>query len=43
MLLLRGVQVSYGMIRRWRRKFGQQFAQEPRCRRPRLGDKWHGA
>jgi len=41
MMLLRGVQVSYETIRRWRHKFGQQFAHELRRRRPRPGDKWH--
>ena len=40
-LLLRGVQVSYETIRRWCQKFGQQFANELRRRRPRPGDKWH--
>ena len=39
-MLLRGVQVSYETIRRWRQKFGQQFANELRHRRPRPGDKW---
>ncbi len=28
-------------IRRWCQKFGQQFANELRRRRPRPGDKWH--
>jgi putative transposase len=41
MMLLRGVQVSYETIRRWCRKFAQQFAKELRRRRPRPGDKWH--
>jgi putative transposase len=41
MMLLRGVQVSYETIRRWCRKFAQQFANELRRRRPRPGDKWH--
>jgi len=41
MMLLRGVQVSYETIRRWCQKFGQQFANELRRRRPRPGDKWH--
>ncbi len=40
-MLLRGVQVSYETIRRWCQKFGQQFANELRRRRPRPGDKWH--
>jgi putative transposase len=41
MLLLRGVQVSDETIRRWCRKFAQQFANELRRRRPKPGDKWH--
>jgi len=41
MMLLRGVQVSYETIRRWCQKFGQQFANALRRRRPRTGDKWH--
>ena len=39
MMLLRGVQVSYETIRRWRHMFGHQFANELRRRRPRPGDK----
>jgi len=35
------VQVSYETIRRWRQKFGQQFANELRRLRPKPGDKWH--
>jgi len=41
MLLLRGVQVSYETIRRWRQKFGQQFANDLCRRRPRTGEKGH--
>ncbi len=41
MMLMRGVQVSYETIRRWRQKFGQQFANQLRRRRPRTGDKWY--
>ena len=41
MMLLRGVQVGYETIRRWCRKFAQQFANELRRRRPKPGDKWH--
>jgi len=41
MMLMRGVQVSDETIRRWRRTFGQQFANELRRRRPRTGDTWH--
>ena len=36
-----GVVVSYEAIRKWCRKFGQQYANQLRRRRPRLGDKWH--
>jgi putative transposase len=37
----RGVSVTYEAIRKWCRKFGQQYANQLRRRRPRLGDKWH--
>jgi putative transposase len=37
----RGVVVTYEAIRKWCRKFGQQYANQLRRRRPRLGDKWH--
>ena len=40
-LLTRGVCVTYEAIRKWCRKFGQQYANELRHRRPRPGDKWH--
>ncbi len=40
-MLLRGVQVNYETIRRWCQKFGQQFANGVRRRRPRPGDTWH--
>ena len=39
--LERGVIVTYEAIRKWCRKFGQQYANQLRHRRPRLGDKWH--
>jgi len=39
--MARGVVISYETIRGWCRKFGQAFANQLRCRRPRLGDKWH--
>jgi len=40
-LLERGVSVTYEAIRKWCRKFGQQYANQLwRCR-PRPGDKWH--
>ncbi|MFG2409787.1 IS6 family transposase [Streptomyces brevispora] len=41
LLLERGVTVSYETIRRWCVKFGQQYANALRCRRPQPGDKWH--
>jgi putative transposase len=33
--------VSYEAIRKWCRKFGQDYAKKLRRRRPRPGDKWH--
>ena len=41
LLLVRGIIVSYEAIRKWCRKFGQQYANHLRRRRPRAGDKWH--
>jgi transposase-like protein len=41
LLFVRGIIVSYEAIRKWCRKFGQQFANQLRRRRPRPGDKWH--
>ena len=41
LLCERGVGVTYETIRKWCRKFGQQYANQLRRRRPRLGDKWH--
>jgi putative transposase len=37
----RGMIVSYESIRRWCLKFGADFANSLRRRRPRPGDKWH--
>src|SRR5919199_1587142 len=37
----RGVTLSYETVRRWTLKFGQQYANELRRRRPQPGDKWH--
>jgi putative transposase len=37
----RGVTLSYETVRRWTLKFGQQYANELKRRRPQLGDKWH--
>ncbi len=41
LLLYRGIDVSHEAIRAWCQKFGQQYANEIRRRRPRVGDKWH--
>jgi putative transposase len=41
LLLDRGIDVSHEAIRAWCQKFGQQYANEMRHRRPRVGDKWH--
>ncbi|MGH3803814.1 MAG: IS6 family transposase [Pseudonocardiaceae bacterium] len=41
MMLERGVVVSYETIRCWCHKFGQEYANRLRRRRPRPGDKWH--
>src|ERR671919_499227 len=37
----RGITVTYEAIRKWCCKFGQQYANQLRRRRPRPGDKWH--
>jgi hypothetical protein len=41
LLLERGVVVTYEAIRKWCGKFGQQYANQLRRRRPQPGDKWH--
>jgi putative transposase len=41
LLFARGIIVTYEAIRKWCRKFGQDFANQLRCRRPQPGDKWH--
>jgi putative transposase len=41
LLFVRGATVSYEAIRKWCRKFGQQYANQLRRRRPRPGDTWH--
>jgi len=41
LLAERGVILTYETIRQWCRKFGQQYANALRKRRPRPGDKWH--
>jgi putative transposase len=40
-LLERGIEVSHESIRQWCGKFGQDYANRLRRRRPRPGDKWH--
>lgn len=41
LLFERGVIVTYETIRKWCRKFGQEYANQLHRRRPRPGDKWH--
>jgi putative transposase len=41
LLCVRGILVTSETIRQWCRKFGQQYANQLRCRRPRPGDTWH--
>jgi len=41
LLCERGITVSHEAIRQWCRKFGQDYANQRRHRRPRPGDKWH--
>ncbi len=41
LLAERGIVVTYETIRQWCQKFGQQYANALRRRRPRPGDKWH--
>ncbi|MFE2933519.1 IS6 family transposase [Streptomyces sp. NPDC059278] len=41
LLLERGITVTYETIRQWCTKFGQEYANRLRRRRPRPGDKWH--
>jgi putative transposase len=41
LLAERGVMLTYETVRQWCRKFGQQYANTLRKRRPRPGDKWH--
>ena len=40
-MAMRGVTLTYEAIREWCRKFGQNFANDLRRRRPQPGDKWH--
>jgi putative transposase len=41
LMLSRGVMLSYETIRSWCAKFGPDYANQLRRRRPRPGDKWH--
>ena len=41
LLFERGITVSHEAIRQWCRKFGQDYANRLRRRRPQPGDKWH--
>src|SRR3712207_1622737 len=41
LLFARGIIVTYEAIRKWCRKFGQQYANQLRRRRPKPGDEWH--
>ena len=41
LLAQRGLDVSYESIRRWVLKFGPEFAQRIRQRRPRPSSRWH--
>ena len=41
LLAARGILVTYEAVRQWCLKFGQEFANEPRRRAPRRGDRWH--
>jgi putative transposase len=41
LLFVRSVLVSHEAIRQGYQKFGQAYANQPRRRRPRPGDKWH--
>ena len=41
LMAARGIVLSYETVRRWTRKFGQQYANDLRRRRAQPGDKWH--
>jgi putative transposase len=41
MMVYRGVEVTYESIREWCQKFGQQYANQLRCNRSYVTDKWH--
>jgi hypothetical protein len=38
MMLYRGVEVTYESIREWCQKFGQQYTNQLRCKRPYIAD-----
>jgi putative transposase len=41
MMAARGVVVSHEAVRYWGRTCGQGYANQPRRRRPKPGDKWY--
>src|SRR5918911_1749191 len=41
LLFERGITVSHEAVRQWCRKFGQDYANRRRRRRPQPGDTWH--
>jgi putative transposase len=41
LLFERGITVSHEAVRQWSRKFGQEYANRLRRRRPQPGDKWY--
>ena len=41
LMVARGAVVTYETIRSWCAKFGPDYANQLRRRRPRAGDKWH--
>jgi putative transposase len=41
LMAVRGVLLTYETVRSWCRRFGQQYANQLRHRRPRPGDKWY--
>ncbi len=41
MMLYQGIEVTYETIREWCQKFGQQYANQLRRKRPYIADKWH--
>jgi putative transposase len=41
MMLYRGIEVTYESIREWCQKFGQQYANQLKNKRPYVTNKWH--